>query len=76
MDLIHLLVYVLVLCLVAGLVWYIINMMPIPQPFKNIVICVFCVILIIIILNMAGVLSGNFRVGELNSIQLADEALR
>jgi len=70
MDLVHLLIWVLVLGLIAYLVWYIIGLMPLPQPFKNVAIIVFCIILIIILLNMVGLLGGPIlRVGELTQLR-------
>lgn len=72
MDLVHLLIWILVLCLIAGLIWYVIGMMPIPQPFKNVVVIVFCIILIIVLLNMMGMLGGaGFRVGDLSLYRTA-----
>jgi len=55
---IGLLIYLLVLCLVAGVVWYILNLLPIPQPFKQIILVVFLLILLLVILDMFLPLTG------------------
>ncbi len=54
---IPLLVTLFVLTLVASLIWYIVAyLLPVPQPFKNVLLAILCVIFIIYLLAM---ISGN-----------------
>jgi hypothetical protein len=57
--LISLLVWVLVFALIAGIVYYILTLIPLPQPFKNIVMVCFLLIVLLVVLAkflpMAGV---------------------
>jgi hypothetical protein len=48
---IELLVTILVLCIIAGLFYWALGYLPIPQPFKNIVYFVLIIIFIIILLS-------------------------
>ncbi len=68
MDLIHLLVWLIVFCVVAGIVWYIFTLMPLPQPFKNIIMIVLCLIFLLILLSVVGILPGSYRLGSLLSL--------
>ena len=49
---IGMLISLLVLALIAGLIWWIIGMLPIPQPFKNVVMVIFLVICLIYLVSM------------------------
>lgn len=53
---INLLIYVVVLCIVLGLVYYIVTLLPLPEPFKNVAVIA---ILLIFILLLLGVLFGG-----------------
>ena len=53
-----LLIYLLIFCLVAALVWYLIGMLPLPQPVRMIVIVVFCLIGLLWLLQFVGGLPG------------------
>jgi hypothetical protein len=48
---IELLISLLVFCLIAGLIWYLLGMLPIPDPFKQAVTVVFVIICIIVLLG-------------------------
>lgn len=50
------LVHLLVFILVAGLIYYVITLLPIPQPFKNVALAILCLILVIILLGDIGLL--------------------
>lgn len=54
-GIIGLLVTILILALICGLIWYVIGLIPLPQPFANIVKAVFAVIVLLILI---GVLLG------------------
>jgi|KBSMisStandDraft_5_1062788.scaffolds.fasta_scaffold03443_3 hypothetical protein len=49
---IDLLIYLLVLCLIFGLIFWVIRQLPLPAPFASIAIAVTGVICIIILLSM------------------------
>lgn len=51
------LLYLLAACLVGGLIYWLLTMLPIPQPFKNVVLIIFVVICIVWLL---GVFFGGF----------------
>jgi hypothetical protein len=59
------LIQLLVLVLVFGLVWYVITVIPLPQPFKMVAIVILAVILIVWLLSVAGLLGtgGVVRIG-------------
>jgi len=48
------LIELLIAVLVIGLIYYLITMLPIPQPFKNVVTIIFIVICIIWLLSFIG----------------------
>jgi hypothetical protein len=48
---IDLLIGLLVACLVVGLVWYCIGMIPMPQPVRTIVTIIFAIICILVLLQ-------------------------
>lgn len=49
---ISLLVTLIVFCIVAGLVYWLLTMLPLPDPFKTIIIVAFILILILVLLGM------------------------
>jgi hypothetical protein len=53
---IALLVYLIVLCIIFGLVMYVVQYIPIAQPFKTAVIVLAALILILILLSLIGVI--------------------
>jgi hypothetical protein len=55
MDLITLLVYLFFFCIIGGVAYYIVTLLPLPEPFKNIaVICVLLILLLILISMFLG----------------------
>jgi len=48
---VSLLVTLLILCLVASLIWWILGMLPLPPPVRNIVLVVFAVVVLIWLLE-------------------------
>jgi heme A synthase len=53
----NLLIGLLILALIAGIVWWGIQQIPLPPPLKNIFLVVFMIILVLI---LAGVLTGHW----------------
>jgi hypothetical protein len=49
----YFLVDLLILVLVAGLIYWLLTVLPVPQPFKNVAIAIFIVICIIWLLGVA-----------------------
>ena len=60
---ISLLVTILVMCIIFGLIWWIITIIPLPPPFAQVarVVCVviFCIWLIYLLLPLAGGFGGH-----------------
>lgn len=54
MDLITLLVVVIII----GILFYVLSILPIPQPFKNIAYCVLGLIAVVWLLGLIGVVPG------------------
>lgn len=52
------LIYILVLCLVFGIILYVVRMLPLPEPFGVIAQAIVALILLLIILDM--LLGGRF----------------
>lgn len=49
-GLVGLLVHLLILCLILGLIWWVLTMIPLPAPFGQVVRVVFCVVCVIILI--------------------------
>jgi len=47
------LITLIILIIVFGLIWWLVGILPIPQPFKNVVIAILAVIGIIYLLGVA-----------------------
>lgn len=59
MSLISLLVFVIVM----GLIYWLLTMLPLPEPFKKVALVIFIIICILILLNMIGVVNiGDIRI--------------
>jgi hypothetical protein len=58
----QLLITLLVVCLVIGLIWYVLDALPVPDPLnriaKVVAMVIGCVIIIMLLLNVAGVNTG------------------
>jgi len=50
-GLIGLLVHLIVFCIIAGLIWYLLSLLPIQQPWINIVRILFILICVLVILE-------------------------
>lgn len=48
---IELLIWVLILCVVFGLVYYIVTLLPLPDPFRTIAVIVMLLIFLLVILS-------------------------
>ena len=56
------LIQLIILLVVLGLVWWLVSAyLPIPQPFKNIILIVFVLIAILVLLSFAGLLNVTLR---------------
>jgi hypothetical protein len=49
------LITLLVAVIVAGILYWIVTLLPLPQPFKNIAICILLLIFLLWLLSFAGV---------------------
>lgn len=58
MSLVGLLIFIIVAGLIFYLAWMLVNLLPLPAPFKTAALCVLILIAIIVLLDMTGVLSG------------------
>jgi len=67
---IDLLIYLLIFVLVAGLIYWIITLLPLPQPFKNVAI-VLVVFLIVLLAWLTGYSGTSFRIGAASMPVLA-----
>lgn len=50
-GLISLLIWLLILCIVCGVLYYIIQLLPLPSPWKQIVLAVFLLIVLLVVLQ-------------------------
>jgi hypothetical protein len=61
-ELIHILIYLLVIALVIGLIWYVLDAIPVPDPLNRIIKIVImvlaCVVVILTLLQFAGGVSS------------------
>jgi hypothetical protein len=48
---IGLLISLIVFCIVAGLIYYLLTMLPLPEPFKAVVMAAFIIICILVLLG-------------------------
>ena len=59
---IEMLINLIVLCIVGGLIYYLITLLPLPDPFKLIVTCAVVLIMILVLVSMfwgGGIGSGG-----------------
>ncbi len=65
MNLISLLVWLIILCLIFSVVWWILGQMPIPTPFRMVVNVVFGLVVLLILLSLlfGGVALPVLRLG-------------
>jgi hypothetical protein len=55
------LISLIILCVVLGLLWWLISMLPIPEPFGLVVRVCFILLAIIFIVERFGLLTGSAR---------------
>jgi hypothetical protein len=59
---IHTLIYLLVVCVIIGLIWWIADYLPVPEPLNKLIkvvsIVIGCIIIIYALLGIAGVGGG------------------
>jgi hypothetical protein len=58
------LVQLFVMVLVMGLLYWLVSMLPVPEPFKTILVCIVILACIIWLLNVAGLLGGGYGVNH------------
>ena len=58
MDVVGLLVDIVILCLIGGLIYYIVSIIPLPDPFKTVAIVAILVIFLIILISV--LMGGSF----------------
>jgi hypothetical protein len=58
------LITLLIAVIVAGLIYWLLTMLPIPQPFKNVVMIIFIVICIIWLLGVSGIAGSHWGGGN------------
>jgi hypothetical protein len=56
---VSLLVSLLIIVIVGAIIYWLVTMLPIPQPFKNIVVVIVVLIMLVWLLQMLGVLGGH-----------------
>ena len=50
----HILISLIIFLVIAGLIWYLIGLLPIPAPFKTIVNVLFILLAILFLVHLAG----------------------
>ena len=60
---VNLLITIIVFCIVAGLLWFLVTMLPLPEPFPTVIRV--CVVLILIFMVL-GVLFGGVSVPHIH----------
>jgi carbon starvation protein CstA len=53
-GLISLLISLLILCIVCAVIWWIIGLLPLPSPWKQIIMAIFALIVLLVILQRVG----------------------
>jgi hypothetical protein len=53
-SLISVLIWLLVLAVVVYVIWLILNMLPIPEPIKTIILCILGLVLLLVIVQRLG----------------------
>jgi hypothetical protein len=56
MDLVHLLIYLIIICLIFGVAWWAITQIPLPPPVRTVIVVIFALILILVLLSLIGVI--------------------
>jgi hypothetical protein len=56
---IHTLIYLLIVCIVIGLIWWVADALPVPQPLNKLLkivsVVIGCIIIIMALLNVGGI---------------------
>jgi hypothetical protein len=72
MNMINLLILLIVFCIVAGLIYYLLTLLPLPQPFKNVIMIAFILILILVLLGFVfGGINVPIVVGYMQTLPMA-----
>jgi heme A synthase len=57
---INLLIYLIIICLVLYVLWWVLSQIPLPQPIRTVAVVIFALVAVIMLLNMTGGL-GSFH---------------
>lgn len=69
---ISLLINLIILVIIAGLIYWIVTLLPIPQPFKNVAIVLVLLIFLVVLLSwLTGYAGPPFRIGALPAAPFA-----
>lgn len=55
---ISLLIYLIIICLVLYVFWWVLSQIPLPQPVRTVAVVIFALIAVVVLLNFAGGVSG------------------
>jgi heme A synthase len=55
---INLLIYLIIICLVLYVLWWVLSQIPLPQPIRTVAVVIFALVAVIMLLNMTGGISG------------------
>lgn len=65
---VHLLIWLLILVAIVGIVWYVLQNVPLPPPLRIVVMVIVAIICIIFLLQLGGMVDGGtFRLGAVFS---------
>ena len=56
----NVIINLIVYLVIFGLIWWAVGMLPLPSPVAQIVRVLFIIVLILIILSVTGIISGNY----------------
>jgi hypothetical protein len=63
---INLLIYLIIICLVLYVLWWVLSQIPLPQPIRTVAVVIFALVAVIMLLNMTGGI-GSFHLLALAS---------
>lgn len=55
---INLLIYLIIICLVLYVLWWVLSQIPLPQPIRTVAVVIFALVAVVMLLNITGGLSG------------------
>jgi hypothetical protein len=60
-----LLVTLLLILIICGILYWVVTLLPLPQPFKQVATVIVLLIALLLVLNMFGIFGAPWRVGGL-----------